>query len=87
VQPAPGWLTDEQLEARGYFVELEHPDAGLGRWDGTPIVVDGQRDHGWWTAAAGLGADNEAILRDLGRSDAEIAALQADGIVVDRPPR
>jgi crotonobetainyl-CoA:carnitine CoA-transferase CaiB-like acyl-CoA transferase len=87
VQSAPGWLADEQLEARGYFVELDHPDAGLGRWDGSPILVDGRRDYGWWPAAAGLGADNEAILRDLGRSDAEIATLQADGIVVDRPPR
>ena len=87
VQPAPGWLADDQLEARGYFVELDHPDAGLGRWDGTPIVVDGQRDYDWWTAAAGLGADNEAILRDLGRSEAQIATLQADGGIVDRPPR
>ena len=87
VQSAPGWLADEQLEARGYFVELDHPDAGLGRWDGSPILVDGRRDYGWWTAAAGLGADNEEILRDLGRSDAEIATLQAEGVVVDRPPR
>ncbi|MEE8422670.1 MAG: CoA transferase [Dehalococcoidia bacterium] len=87
VLSAPEWLADAHLEARGYFVELDHPDAGRNRWDGSPIMAGGERDYDWWTAAPTLGGDNEAILGGvLGLSQPEIDKLYEGGVIADRPP-
>lgn len=87
VQSAPEWLADPQLEARKYFASLETPDVGRYRTDGLPMVIDGARRYDGWVGAPALGADNVETLRFAGYTDAEIADLAANGVIVDRPPR
>ena len=75
-------LDDEQLRARGYFVEVEHPELGRKfRYPGAPYVFG---DSPWsvrrrppWT-----GEHTGEILRDeLGLDSDAIAALAAEGII------
>ena len=87
VHSAPEWLADPHLAARGYFTTLETPDAGRYRSDGLPMLIDGARGYEAWTGAPGLGVHNAETLRLAGYADAEISALSARGIIVDRPPQ
>jgi crotonobetainyl-CoA:carnitine CoA-transferase CaiB-like acyl-CoA transferase len=75
-----GVFADPQVRHRGLRVDLPHAAGGSApqvanpiRYSATPI--DYRR------APPLLGQDTEAILRELGRSDAEIAALRAAGAV------
>ncbi|MFC3228266.1 CaiB/BaiF CoA transferase family protein [Marinibaculum pumilum] len=70
----------EQVQASGILVEVEHPTAGrlrharpAARFESTP--ADLRR------GAPELGQHNEEILRELGRSEAEIEALRASGAI------
>ena len=78
-------LDDAQIEANG-TIEI-HDDAVLGkvrqprpaaRFDRTPAAVGAM--------APFLGADNRAILGELGYSQAEIAHLAEDGVLAFRGP-
>ena len=75
-------LDDEQLTARGFFVEVEHPE--LGRrflYPGAPYLFNGTP----WRAYRRpplLGEHTGEILREewqMARS--EMAALRAEGII------
>jgi crotonobetainyl-CoA:carnitine CoA-transferase CaiB-like acyl-CoA transferase len=72
-------LADPQLAASGALVDV--PD-GAG---GTTMVATPADFHGTPAAprsvAPALGADTVAILREIGRSDAEVEALVAEGVV------
>lgn len=82
---APELLSEPQLHARRFFVELDHPDVWPVSYPGTPVRIDGAAPSGW-TVAPTLGQHNEAILRGVLRvSDAEIADLYAAGVTADRP--
>lgn len=82
---APELLSEPQLHARGFFVELDHPDVWPVSYPGTPVRVDGAGPVGW-TVAPTLGQHNEAILGGvLGLSEAEIAELYSTGVTADRP--
>ncbi len=73
-------LSDEQVTARDMVIEVDHPVFGRLRETGNPIKVAGWREPRY--AGPALGADTEAILRDLlGRGRAEIDALRARGVV------
>ncbi|MBM3140173.1 MAG: CoA transferase [Chloroflexi bacterium] len=87
VLSAPEWLEDPHLVARGYFVELPHPEAGRHRSDGLPLVLDGGRGYERWSAAPLLGEHNEAVLGGLlGLSAADVRSLYSSGVIADRPP-
>jgi crotonobetainyl-CoA:carnitine CoA-transferase CaiB-like acyl-CoA transferase len=71
---------EPQVKARNIKIELDHPIAGKMplvaspmRFSGTPI------EH--TMAPPTLGQHTEDVLRSLGKSDAELARLRADGIV------
>jgi crotonobetainyl-CoA:carnitine CoA-transferase CaiB-like acyl-CoA transferase len=77
-------LADPQLRARGFYEPIAHP--AVGEW----------RIHGWdWKPrgagpclrqrASDFGGDNRAVLREIGLDDREIAALEAEGVVTNRP--
>jgi benzylsuccinate CoA-transferase BbsE subunit len=75
-------LDDEQLRARGYFVEVEHPELGRTfRYPGAPYVFNGSP----WRVGRRpplVGEHTSGILRDdLGLDADEIAALLAEGII------
>ncbi len=73
-------LDHPQVAASGILVEIEHPTAGrirqarpAARFAGTPA--------GLRRGAPELGEHNDEILRELGRSDAEIEELRAAGVI------
>jgi crotonobetainyl-CoA:carnitine CoA-transferase CaiB-like acyl-CoA transferase len=83
------WTVTEnpQLQARDFFVNIEHPDAGTHRYAGIPWKMS--RTPGRVRLPApGLGQHSEAILAgELGLSPETIADLTARGITGRTPPR
>jgi crotonobetainyl-CoA:carnitine CoA-transferase CaiB-like acyl-CoA transferase len=74
-----------QLNARGFYEEIDHPEVGRQRTPTLPFrfaSIDG-----WLrTCAPLLGEHNHEILvDDLGLDEAQYAELEAKGIIGDRP--
>jgi benzylsuccinate CoA-transferase BbsE subunit len=82
VRPPDALLSDEQLNARGYFVEVEHPELGRTfRYPGAPYLFNGSP---WrvYRRPPLLGEHTAEILhRDLGLDLAEIVALTAESVI------
>jgi crotonobetainyl-CoA:carnitine CoA-transferase CaiB-like acyl-CoA transferase len=74
-----------QLDARGFYEELVHPVTGSHRYPGWPfrITPGPARDHRG--APPTLGQHNDEILRGLGLSADELAALRAERVIGERP--
>lgn len=73
-------LADEQLLARGFFEEIEHPIAGSGRYPGLPFDLNGERPAG--RHAPMLGEHNDLVLRDrLGLTADEITRSRRTGVL------
>ena len=68
-----------QLDARGYFVEVDHPVAGRFRYPGAPI----SNSNGWWSIrrpAPLLGQHNREVLQgELEYSEEDIKGLTQGG--------
>ncbi|WP_077102682.1 CaiB/BaiF CoA transferase family protein [Mycobacterium terramassiliense] len=74
-----------QLDARGFYEELVHPVTGAHRYPGWPIrIAPGPARH-HRSASPTLGQHNDEILRGLGLSDDELAALRAERVIGERP--
>ncbi|HTY33617.1 CoA transferase [Mycobacterium sp.] len=74
-----------QLDARGYYEELVHPVTGAHRYPGWPFrITPGPARH-HRSAPPTLGRHNDEILRGLGLSDDELAALRAERVIGERP--
>ncbi len=73
-----------QLDARGYYQELEHPISGVLRYPGWPFRITGGPERHHRTAPPTLGQHNDEILRGLGLSDDELAALRAERVIGER---
>jgi crotonobetainyl-CoA:carnitine CoA-transferase CaiB-like acyl-CoA transferase len=71
---------DEHLNACGGLVNLTLPDGRPARLPALPVEIDGERC-GVRRDLGRAGADSSAVLRELGISDEEIAALAQAGIV------
>jgi crotonobetainyl-CoA:carnitine CoA-transferase CaiB-like acyl-CoA transferase len=67
---------DEQANAYGSFPTVEHPTAGAFRTIAPPLRMSGHPLSGTAPAPA-LSADTEAVLREVGVPEAEIALLEA----------
>ena len=79
-------VEDPHLNARGFWADLDHPDAGRKRYPGNPIKLS-ETPLTYRFAAPCLGEHNDEVLRGLlGMADSEVAALRADGVVVEQPP-
>ena len=73
--------TDSHLLARGFLVELEHPETGPRRHAGIPWTMSGTPCH-VRAAAPQLGADTDSILSTLlGLSKEQIDQLRTDGVI------
>ena len=75
-------LEDEQLGARGYFVEVDHPELGRSfRYPGAPYLFNGSP----WRVQRRpplLGEHTSEILQtELGCDSTKLAALAAEGII------
>ncbi len=74
-------LEMEQLLARGYFVELEHPAAGTLRYPGAPIRPDAE-DAWVFRRAPLFGEHTAAVLSEwLGFDDSRISQLAESGAI------
>ena len=80
---APDMYDDPQLQARGYFVPLEHSLTGVRRYPGWPMIFSfaaGAHRFGPPT----LGQHNAEVLSELGVTSAEQERLTAEGIIGTR---
>lgn len=74
VQSARDIAQDIQLEARNFFIQLDHPELGRTTMDGMPIKLS-RTSPNFRCCAPTLGRDNNYVLRNLLRlSEEEIAA-------------
>jgi len=72
---------DEHLRARGYYVYLDHPEAGRTAYDGVPMRLS-ETPGSLRAPAPLLGQHNDYVLREvLGYGDDEIADLLVQQIV------
>ncbi len=75
-------LDMEQLEARGYFEELDHPVAGTLRYPGPPISPHAPVPTWVYRRAPLLGEHTRAVIVDrLGYSGEEFESMQSEGVV------
>ncbi|MDA0733491.1 MAG: CoA transferase [Chloroflexi bacterium] len=75
-------LEMEQLEARDYYVELDHPVAGKLKYPGAPISPHTQVEPWVYRRAPLLGEHNRAVIvARLGYSDQEFETMQSQGVV------
>ena len=74
----------DQLDARGFYEELEHPLSGRQRFPGWPFrITPGPLRH-HLSPSPTLGQHNEEVLSALGLSDDEIAKLREQKVIGDR---
>jgi benzylsuccinate CoA-transferase BbsF subunit len=78
-------IADPHLEARSFWDTVDHPEVGAYR-QVTPPWRLSKHPRGVATPAPGLGEHNQDVLGGLlGLSAAEIAALEAEGVIGTRP--
>ncbi len=81
VQDAGDLLNDPQLKARGFFVELDHPELGRIISDAVPIKLS-QSQAQYHSVAPAPGQDNDYVYRQLlGMTKNEISTLRESGII------
>lgn len=73
-----------QMVARGYFEPMQHPVVGRHTVPGLPFRY-GDIERWVRHAAPTLGQHNREILSELGVDDAELEALERDGVIGSRP--
>ena len=81
VNTIAGALADEQVRARDMVVTLDHPDFGPLQTTGNPIKLDRGALREPLAPGPRMGADTEAILRDvLGVDEARVKELRGSGV-------
>ena len=74
-------LEDPHLNARGFFVDIEEPDAGPKVYDGQAIRMDSM-DPAAWTPSERLSEHSVQIFDELlGRDAATMESLEQRGIL------
>jgi crotonobetainyl-CoA:carnitine CoA-transferase CaiB-like acyl-CoA transferase len=74
-------LESEHLKARGFFMEVAHPEAGSFKYPSAPYKL-GETPWEIRSPAPAIGQHNEAVFCDgLGLSKTELGSLQQAGVV------
>ncbi|MFF7594501.1 CaiB/BaiF CoA transferase family protein [Streptomyces sp. NPDC007896] len=74
-----------QLQFRGFFEEVEHPVNGSARHSTLPVKLSRGPGRHHLRHAPLLGEHNHELLAQLGLTEPEIAALEADGVIGRAP--
>lgn len=74
-----------QLRFRGFFEEVDHPVNGPARHSTLPMRLSRGPDRRHTRHAPLLGQHNHEVLAELGLTEPEIAALEADGVIGRAP--
>jgi len=74
----------DQLDARGFYEDLEHPLSGRQRYPGWPFRITPGPSRHHRTPSPTLGQHNEEVLRGLGLSADEVAELRNRGVIGER---
>lgn len=74
-----------QLAARGFFEVVDHPVHGSARLSTVPMRLSDGPDRFHTRPAPLLGQHNHEVLTDLGLTAAQIAELEADGVIGRAP--
>jgi crotonobetainyl-CoA:carnitine CoA-transferase CaiB-like acyl-CoA transferase len=74
-----------QLAYRDFFEVVDHPVNGPARLSTVPVRLSGGPCRFHSQPAPLLGQHNHELLAELGLTDAEIAGLEADGVIGRRP--
>lgn len=74
----------DQLEARGFYEELEHPLSGRQRFPGWPFRLKPGPAHHHRTASPTLGQHNDEVLGALGVSADGLAELREQRVIGER---
>lgn len=77
----------EQLRFRGFFEEVDHPVGGRARYSTLPVRLSRGPDRHHVRPAPLLGQHNHELLTELGLTEREITALEADGVIGRAPAR
>ncbi len=85
VVPAFAALDDPQLQARGFFQRLDHPDVGEQDYPGWPMRMSAGPAVAWRGPAPTLGQHTDAVLAEMGVSDAELDRLRAEHVIGTEP--
>jgi crotonobetainyl-CoA:carnitine CoA-transferase CaiB-like acyl-CoA transferase len=81
VQTASDLANDPQLKARGFFIELDHPELGKTTSDATPIKLS-RAPARYKRAAPTLGQDSRYVYEQLlGMTAEEVAELREKGVI------
>ena len=75
----------DQLAFRGFFEEVEHPVNGRAKYSTVPMRFSRGPGAFHTHAAPLLGQHNHELLAELGLTQAEIADLEADGVIGRAP--
>ncbi|MDT5140164.1 MAG: hypothetical protein QOD58_4426, partial [Mycobacterium sp.] len=75
----------DQLAYRDFFEVIDHPVNGPARLSTVPVRLSGGPCRFHTQPAPLLGQHNYELLAELGLTDAEIAALEADGVIGRTP--
>ena len=75
----------DQLSFRGFFEEVDHPVNGRARLSTVPVRFSGGPDRFHTQPAPLLGQHNHELLAELGLTAAEIADLEAAGVIGRSP--
>tara|TARA_B100000315_G_scaffold259883_1_gene317840 strand:+ start:1924 stop:3129 length:1206 start_codon:yes stop_codon:yes gene_type:complete len=82
VQSPEQVVTSPHLEERGYFVEMDHFEAGALKYPGPGFLMDGVNPMDGGRPAPGLGEHNVEILcGELGLSTEELGLLRASRVI------
>jgi crotonobetainyl-CoA:carnitine CoA-transferase CaiB-like acyl-CoA transferase len=82
IQPLKEVLNDPQLKARGFFVNVEHPELRRSIfYPGSPYKFSNSPPDRWKRAPL-IGEDNILIYQEeLGLSDEELQSLSSLGVI------
>jgi len=81
VHDARDLANDPQLKARGFFIELDHPELGKTISDATPVKLS-HAPARYGREAPTLGQDNNYVYKELlGMSEEEVAEIRENGVI------